>query len=295
MTTRYHVPVLLDVSVGLWITREDGMYADATFGGGGHSRRALERLNGRGRIFAFDQDPDVRTNVPNDSRLTFIACNFVEMNKAGLPPMDGILLDLGVSSHQFDTASRGFSFRFNAPLDMRMNAESTSPSAADLLNRLPVDELADVFFRYGELRQSRKLAKSVVDNRPVLTSFQLNAAVEPWLNPADVNGDLARIYQALRIRVNDEIDVLTRFLTFAPELLKPGGRLVVLSYHSLEDGLVKKFFRAGNETGLAEKDFYGREKKIWREITKKPVVADAQEIADNPRARSVKLRAAEKI
>ena len=295
MTTRYHVPVLPDATVDLWITREDGLYADGTFGGGGHSAKALERLDGNGRIFAFDQDPDARANVPDDARLTFVARNFAEMAAAGLPLLDGILLDLGVSSHQFDVAARGFSYRFHSPLDMRMNPEASVASAADLLNRLSTQELADVFYRYGELRQSRKLARAIAENRPVLTTFQLNAVVEPLLDPADLNGDMARVYQALRIRVNDEIGVLCRFLTFAPRLLKPGGRLVVLAYHSLEDGLVKKFFRAGNETGVAEKDFYGREKKVWRELTQKPVVADAKEIFDNPRARSARLRAAETI
>jgi 16S rRNA (cytosine1402-N4)-methyltransferase len=291
----FHLPVLLEPAVSHWIVGQEGTYADGTFGGGGHSRRALERLSARSIVYAFDHDPAARANVPDDPRLKFVARNFADMNQIGLPPLDGILLDLGVSSHQFDTPERGFSYRFDMPLDMRMNPTANVPTAAQRLNTLSPDELAEVFFRYGELKQSRKLARAVIENRPIETTFQLNAVVKPLLRAADVVGELSRVYQALRIAVNDEIESLKRFLRSAHGLLKPGGRLVVLSYHSLEDRLVKNFFRAGNETGIPEKDFYGKTRKFWRETTGKPIVASAEEIAQNPRARSAKMRVAEKL
>lgn len=295
----YHVPVLADESVDYLITRPDGIYVDVTFGGGGHSRLVLEALSPQGKLFGFDQDPDAAANALDDDRFTFVAANFRDLRNYlrlyGVEHIDGLLADLGVSSHQFDAAERGFSFRFDAPLDMRMNQEGAR-TAANLVNELGAEDLQYVLGQFGEVRNARTLAQAIVsarESRPVRTIGDFLTVVDPLVR-GQRNRYLAQVFQALRIAVNDEIEALTGLLRQATELLRPGGRLVVISYHSLEDRLVKNFMRAGRADGKPEKDFYGNIDRPYRILTRKPVAPSEAEIARNPRARSAKLRVGER-
>ena len=293
----YHNPVLLHPSVDGLVTNPDGVYADVTFGGGGHSTLILQRLGASGRLIAFDQDPDAAANAPQDPRFQFVPSNFSNLKKFlqyyNGCPADGILADLGVSSHQFDTPERGFSHRFEGVLDMRMNS-TRGLTAADVVNQYPVAALANLFFQYGELANARQLAARIEECRttPIRTTADLVEILTPLLPRGKENKTLSQIFQALRIEVNDEMGVLRSLLTQAAEVLKPGGRLVVISYHSLEDRLVKNFIKAGNFEGNIEKDFYGNPLTPFEPVTRKAVVPDETEIAANPRARSAKLRIA---
>ena len=293
----YHSPVLLHPSVEGMVTNPDGIYVDVTFGGGGHSSLILQMLSEKGRLIAFDQDPDAAANVPQDPRFQFVPSNFSNLKKFlqyydGCPA-DGILADLGVSSHQFDTPERGFSHRFEGVLDMRMNS-TRGLTAADIVNQYPVAALADLFYKYGELANARQIAARIEACRenPIRTTADLVNVLTPLLPHGKENKTLSQVFQALRIEVNDEMEVLRSFLTQAVEVLKPGGRLAVISYHSLEDRLVKNFMKAGNFEGNVEKDFYGNPLTPFELITRKAVVPDDEEIGANPRARSAKLRIA---
>lgn len=297
----YHNPVLLSDSVGGLLTDRSGCYVDVTFGGGGHSREILSRLSAEGRLIAFDQDPEAAANCPDDDRFQFVPQNFRHLKKwlsfYKAIPVSGILADLGVSSHQFDTPERGFSYRFNGVLDMRMNP-ARGLSAADLVNEYPEEKLAHLFFQYGELPNAKRLAAAIVTARTqkrLATTEDLVNAVSAQLPHGKENKMLAQIFQALRIEVNGEMDVLREFLTQSAETLQSGGRLVVISYHSLEDRLVKNFMRAGNFEGIVEKDFYGNPLSPYRLVTRKAIQPGEEEVAENPRARSAKLRIAEKI
>lgn len=297
----YHVPVLLRQTVDGLNLRSGGVYADMTFGGGGHSREILARLDG-GRLYGFDQDADAERNVPQgDGRFTFVRSNFRYlanwMRYYGEEALDGVMADLGVSSHHFDDEKRGFSFRFEAPLDMRMNRRA-GMTAADVVNRYDEERLARIFYLYGELKNSRRLAAALVRARataPVVTVEQLVALVQPLLGPDRQKKEMAKIFQALRIEVNHEMDALEEMLKAAVALLRPGGRLVVLTYHSLEDRMVKNFMRSGNAEGKVEQDFFGNRLAPLRPVTNKVIVPDAQEQVENPRSRSAKLRVAEKL
>lgn len=296
----YHNPVLLNESIeGLNIDPE-GVYVDVTFGGGGHSRAILERLKG-GRLYAFDQDADAAKNAFADERFTFIPQNFRYMkNFIQLytnSKVDGILADLGVSSYQFDTPDKGFSTRFEGRLDMRMN-QNDPVDAASIVNTYEISALADVFARYGELRNAMAIARDIEmarDVKPIDTTTDLRNAVAVHLPKGAENKVLAQIFQALRIEVNKELEVLESFLGQCTDVLKPGGRLVVLSYHSLEDRLVKNFMKSGNADGVMEKDFFGNQLTPYKLITHKPIVPSEEEIARNNRARSAKLRVAERV
>ena len=297
----YHIPALLvPVIQGLDI-KPDGCYVDATFGGGGHSRAIVSELSEQGHLYGFDQDSDARANAIDDPRFTFVYGNFRFMRNFlryyGVDAVDGILADLGVSFHHFDDPERGFSFRSDGPLDMRMN-RNASRSAAWVVNNYTEEQLADMFYLYGELKNARKFASVLVKARgkaPIETTEQLLAAVAPLINPKKEKKELAQVFQALRIVVNNEIDALRDFLVQSLEALKPGGRLAVITYHSLEDRLVKNFMRTGNLEGKDARDFYGRNLSPFKLLTSKPVVADDDEVERNPRSRSAKLRIAEKI
>lgn len=300
MTTHptYHTPVFGQAAVDLLAVQPGGIYVDVTFGGGGHTREILSRLGPGGRVIGFDRDPDALQNVPTDPRFQLIASDFkyieTQLDIKGITEVHGILADLGVSSHQFDTPERGFSFRFDAPLDMRMNP-AAGPSAAELLNELEEAELEAMFRTYGETPNSRKLARTIAEGRkraPVRTTFQFEALIKPCIPPRDQAKYMAQVYQALRIEVNQEMASLEALLTGAERLLAEGGILVVISYHSLEDRMVKRYLRAGNAEGESEKDFYGRSFSPWKLITRKPLQPSAEEIAANPRARSARMRAA---
>lgn len=284
------------------ITDKSGVYADATFGGGGHSRGILEALGPQGRLIAFDRDADALANAPDDSRFTLIRNNFrfihnfvlFEGYKDGI---DGVMADLGVSSHQFDTAERGFSFRYDAPLDMRMNTEA-AVTAADLVNSLEEAELEKILRVYGEVGQSRKMASLIVRARKtsaIGTTTQLNEAITPCLPKFAEHKELARVYQALRIEVNQEMKSLEKMLSGAAASLKAGGRLVVITYHSLEDRMVKNFIKAGNIEGEIHRDIYGKAEIPLSAVNRKPILPQEEEIAGNTRARSAKLRVAEKL
>ena len=296
----YHVPVLLKESVdGLGI-RPSGVYVDVTFGGGGHSREILSRLGDGGRLFGFDQDADAEANVPGDARFTFVRSNFRYlknwMRYHGVDGIDGLIADLGVSSHHFDDAARGFSFRFDAPLDMRMNKRD-GMTAADVLNKYDESRLADVFYLYGELRNSRRLAAAVAKARavkPIETTQDLVEATAPLFKREREKKDVAKMFQALRIEVNHEMDALREMLKAAAGLLRPGGRLVVITYHSLEDRIVKNVIRTGNPEGAALQDFYGRVATPFAAVNNKVITPGAAELDANPRSRSAKLRIAEK-
>ena len=306
--SEYHVPVLLKESVNALVTDPKGTYIDATYGGGGHSAEILSRLAPEGRLIAFDRDSDALERKVDDPRLTLIHNNFrfvhnyalLEAHKAGRDfrecGVDGILADLGVSSHQFDTAERGFSFRYDAPLDMRMNTRAET-TAADVVNAYAQEALEQIFRLYGEIDNSRRLAALVVEARdkaPLRTTGELDEAIKPALPAFAEHKYLAKVYQALRIEVNQEMRSLGKFLDGAAKSLKPGGRLVVITYHSLEDRMVKNFIKAGNLDGTVEKDVYGRSSAPLRALDRKPVVPEESEIAANTRARSAKLRTAEK-
>ena len=299
--SEYHVPVLLKPSIDALVLNPDGFYADATFGGGGHSREILSRLSAQGRLMAFDRDADALSQAPADDRFILIHNNFRFIHNYTLLPaaegLDGILADLGVSSHQFDTADRGFSFRYNAPLDMRMNVQG-GKTAADIVNSYTQEELENIFRLYGELDNARRVSQLVVSARtaaPILTTDDLDRAIAAALPSFAQHKYLAKVYQALRIEVNAEMRALEKFLSGAAASLKPGGRLAVITYHSLEYRMVKNFIRCGNVRGTEEKDVYGRVCAPLRAVIRKPVLPDETEIAANTRARSAKLRIAEKV
>lgn len=299
--SEYHNPVLLKESVDALVTNPDGVYADATFGGGGHSREIISRLSGEGRLVSFDRDPDAVANAIDDPRFTLVHNNFRFIHNYSLIEteggFDGILADLGVSSHQFDTAERGFSFRYDAPLDMRMNTRG-GITAADVVGTYDPEDLERIFRIYGEVENSRKVAQLIVAARsvsPILTTSQLDKAIEPATPKFAEHKYLAKVYQALRIEVNQEMRSLEKFLSGAAKALKPGGRLVVITYHSLEDRMVKNFMKAGNIDGEIVKDVFGRAHTPLDTVTRKPVIPSEEEIASNTRARSAKLRVAEKI
>lgn len=295
----YHIPALLPQTIECLAIKPDGIYVDATFGGGGHSRAILERLGPDGRLIAFDQDEDAIVNAPEDPRFTFVRSNFRFMHNFlryhGVERVDGILADLGVSFHHFDDAERGFSFRADAPLDMRMNQKATL-TAAQLLENYDIRDLTSLFRTYADLKDPAKAARTIIaarDKAPMQTTFQLADAVRAALNPKAEKKEMAQVFQALRIAVNSEMEALTSLLAAAPQMLKEGGRAVILTYHSVEDRIVKNFFRSGNAEGDVEKDFYGKVICDWRPITRQPITADAEEVELNPRSRSAKLRAAE--
>lgn len=298
----YHVPVLLKESVdGLQINPE-GIYVDVTFGGGGHSREILSRLGPKGHLYSFDQDADAEQNIPADEqKFTFVRSNFRYlrnwMRYYGVEGIDGLLADLGVSSHHFDDESRGFSFRFDAPLDMRMN-ERDGLTAADVCNRYSEEELARLFWLYGELKNGRRLANAIVRGRadhPIATVNDLITLVRPLIGANREKKDMAKVFQALRIEVNHEMEALHEMLDAAINCLKPGGRLVVLTYHSLEDRMVKNYMRSGNAEGKVEEDFFGNRLSPLRPVNNKVIIPDADEQERNPRSRSAKLRIAEKV
>ncbi len=293
----YHIPALLDESIDGLAIKPDGAYVDVTFGGGGHSRAILSQLGPGGRLLGMDQDMDAWANRLADDRFTFVHGNFAYLKNFlryyGLRHVDGILADLGVSFHHFDDVERGFTFRADAPLDMRMN-QGSSFTAGDLVNTYTEEQLADVLYLYGELRQSRRLAAAIAKARPVTSTGALVDAVRPLLKPSQQKKELSMVFQALRIEVNGELEVLRRLLEQSVELLNPGGRLAVITYHSLEDRLVKNFMRSGNIEGKMEKDFYGRLTTPLRAVGKVIAPADG-EVERNPRSRSAKLRVAEKV
>ena len=295
----YHIPALLNETIDGLRIKPDGVYVDVTFGGGGHSKEILKRLGKNGRLIGFDQDEDACKNTIDDSRFIFVRSNFRYLKNFlrfhNIEKVDGILADLGVSSHHFDEAERGFSFRFDGALDMRMNTKSPL-TAAVLLNTYSEERLADVFYLYGELHNSRKIARTIVNARSQTQFdriFPFIEVLKPFFGREKEKKDMARVFQALRIEVNKEMDVLKALLEQSLEVLNPDGRLVVLTYHSLEDRLVKNFFRSGNFEGKLEKDFYGNIIAPLQAINNKVIVADEEEIERNPRARSAKLRIAE--
>ena len=299
--TMYHIPVLLQESIDGLAIRPDGTYVDVTFGGGGHSREILRRLGEEGHLYSFDQDADAEQNIPEgDERFTFVRSNFRYLSNwmqyYGVENLDGLIADLGVSSHHFDDESRGFSFRFDAPLDMRMNGRG-GMTAADIVNNYDENRLADVFYLYGEFRNSRALAAAVAKarkNKSIDTIEDLLQAVERLIDRERGKKELARLFQSLRIEVNHEMEALKIMLESALRYLRPGGRLVVLTYHSLEDRMVKNFIKAGKIDGQVEQDFFGRKLTPWRAVNNKVIVPSDKEQEENPRSRSAKLRIAEK-
>ena len=299
--SNYHTPVLLEEAIELLDIKPDGVYADLTFGGGGHSRRILECLGENGRLYSFDQDSDTKANAPEDSRFNYVESNFRFLRSAlrlrGITEVDGILADLGVSSHHFDALPRGFSFRGEAPLDMRMNQRG-GETAADVVNNRTEEQLATIFSQYGELETTWKIAACIARARavkPITTTAELVAAVAPCTPKKDESKFLTKLFQALRIEVNGEMEALKMALEQSLKVLKPGGRLVVISYHSLEDRIVKNFIRSGNTEGKIEKDFFGRSTTPLTVVTRKAIVPTAEEIEVNPRSRSAKMRVAEKL
>jgi 16S rRNA (cytosine1402-N4)-methyltransferase len=300
MMLSYHKPVLLQACMDGLAIRPEGIYADVTFGGGGHSRAILEQLGPEGKLFGFDQDSDAVSNVPDDKRFTLVRQNFRYLKNYlrmyNAVPVDGILADLGVSSHQFDTAERGFSTRFDGPLDMRMD-QNAALTAADVLNTYDEKALKNMFGFYGEVENAGTLARIICEKRtekPIETIADLKVAMAPCIRRGRENQYLAQVFQALRIEVNGELDALKEMLQQAAEILKPGGRLVVISYHSLEDRLVKQFIQKGKFDGEAEKDFFGNLLRPLEPVTRKPILPDEAEININNRARSAKLRIAQK-
>ena len=295
----YHIAVMPKESLEGLAIQEQGIYVDATFGGGGHSKLILDQLGDKGRLFGFDQDRDVLPNVPTDDRFTFVQHNFRFLRRFlklyGVQQVDGVLADLGVSSHQLDEGSRGFSYRFDHDLDMRMN-QSEGLTAADVINSYSEVDLVRIFSEFGEVRNSKTLAAGIVQQRQGMKIRSIGdflAAIDPFVRGVR-RKYLSQVFQALRIEVNDEISALEDFLVQCLEVLKPGGRLVFLSYHSLEDRLVKNFLRSGNIKGEQEKDFYGNINRPFNVLTKKAWLPSAEEIKENPRARSAKLRIGEK-
>lgn len=301
MDIPYHIPVMLHETVDGLNIAPGGVYADMTFGGGGHSREILHRMDATAHLYSFDQDADAERNVMSDDRFTFVRSNFRYlqnwMRYHGVEQLDGVLADLGVSSHQFDEGELGFSFRFDAKLDMRMNRRE-GVTAADIVNNYDEEHLAGIFYLYGELLNSRKLASVIVKARqqaPIETTGQLYETVKRLFGRDREKKEMAKVFQALRIEVNQEMEALKEMLQSATELLRPGGRLVVLTYHSLEDRLVKNFLRSGNFEGKVEKDFFGRAEAPFELVTRKAVTPTPEELERNPRSRSAKLRAATKL
>lgn len=297
----YHIPALLNETINLLDIKPEGIYVDVTFGGGGHSRAIMEKLSANGRLFAFDRDMDAFANRLDDTRFTFVHSNFRYllnfMRYHHVEKADGILADLGVSFHHFDEAGRGFSFRNDAPLDMRMDRKA-SRSAADILASISEDELRTLLTNYADLKRTGNVVKAVMKARetmPLTTTFQLAEAVRPALDPRQEKKELAQVFQALRIATNDEMEDLRKFLEASSHILRPGGRLAVLTYHSVEDRMVKNFFRTGNTDGREEKDFFGNASTLWKPVTRKPLEASPEEVERNPRSRSAKLRVAELI
>lgn len=297
----YHIPVMLKECIEALAIDPNGTYVDLTMGGGGHTRQILAHLSKGGHLYSLDQDPDAEANAPQDERHTFVASNFRFVRGAlrlrGVEQVDGILADLGVSSHHFDAKHRGFSFRGDAPLDMRMNTRE-GRTAADIVNTYTNDALAKIFSQYGELDTTWKIANCIErarSEKPITTTAELVEAVKPCTPPKDEAKFLTKLFQALRIELNGEMEALKMALEQSLKLLKPGGRLVVMSYHSLEDRIVKNFMRSGNTEGVIEKDFFGRATTPFRVITRKAVVPTNEEIESNPRSRSAKLRVAERI
>ena len=297
----YHVPVLLHESIDGLDIKPGGVYVDVTFGGGGHSREILRRLDPTARLFSFDQDADAERNVPEGAEgFTFVRSNFRYLKNwmrfYDVDHIDGLLADLGVSSHHFDDAERGFSFRFDAPLDRRMNKRA-GKTAADIVNSYDEQQLADIFYLYGEMKNSRRIAAALAKARadkPIATTQDFLKAVEPLFRREREKKDMARLFQALRIEVNHEMVALKQMLAAATELLAPGGRLSVITYHSLEDRIVKNFMKTGNAEGKAEQDFFGRIEAPYKLVNNKVIVPDDDEQQRNPRSRSAKLRIAEK-
>ena len=297
----YHVPVLLNESIDGLALKPGGIYVDVTFGGGGHSREILSRLTGGARLFSFDQDADAENNIPADAKgFTFVRSNFRYlknwMRYYGIDHIDGLLADLGVSSHHFDDAERGFSFRFDAPLDMRMNKRA-GMTAADILNTYDEEQLADVFYIYGELKNSRRIAAAVAKARTtkkIATTNDFMDIAAPLFKREREKKDMTKLFQALRIEVNHEMDALKEMLLAATELLAPEGRLSVITYHSLEDRIVKNIMKAGNAAGKVEQDFFGHIQTPFRLVNNKVITPSDEELEKNPRSRSAKLRIAEK-
>lgn len=299
----YHIPVLLSESIDGLDIKPGGIYVDVTFGGGGHSREILGRLSGGAHLYSFDQDADAERNVEgmDTTAFTFVRSNFRYlrnwMRYYGVEGLDGLLADLGVSSHHFDDETRGFSFRFDAPLDMRMNKRA-GMTAADIVNEYEEERLADIFYLYGELKTSRKIAAAIVKARQqkkIATTQDFLAVVEPFFKREREKKDMAKLFQALRIEVNHEMDALKEMLMAATELLKPGGRLSVITYHSLEDRIVKNIMKTGNVEGKRVEDFFGRVQTPLKQVNNKVILPTGEEQQRNPRSRSAKLRIAEKL
>ena len=297
----YHVPVLLNESIDGLAIKPDGIYVDVTFGGGGHSKEILSRLGKKGHLYSFDQDPDAEKNIVDDDRFTFVRSNFRYlknwMRYYEVDHIDGLLADLGVSSHHFDDETRGFSFRFDAPLDMRMNKRAGT-TAAEILNNYDEEQLADIFYIYGELKNARKIAATIVKTRnekKIETTGDLMKATERLFQREREKKEVAKMFQALRIEVNHEMDALKEMLNGAKDMLCEGGRLSVITYHSLEDRIVKNMMKAGNVEGKIKQDFFGRIEAPFRLVNNKVIVPSDEEQQQNPRSRSAKLRVAEKI
>lgn len=296
----YHIPALLEASVRGLDIHPGGVYADVTFGGGGHSRAILAQMDPTGHLYGFDRDLDAFANAPADERFTFVNSDFRYISNFlhyhGQDTIDGILADLGVSFHHFDDAERGFSFRSDAPLDMRMNRQG-GRTAADILAEYSQEQLEALFRAYTDLKRPGQIAGAIVKARadkPITTTFELADAVKGALNPKAEKKDLAQVFQAIRIEVNGEMESLRRLLEQSLKVLKPGGRLAVITYHSIEDRMVKNFMKSGNVEGVVDKDLYGRVSTPWEPVTRTPIVPDEQEIEANPRSRSAKLRIATK-
>ena len=292
----YHKPVLLTESIDGLDIKPGGIYVDATFGGGGHSREILRRMDSTAHLYSFDQDADAERNIVDDDRFTFVRSNFRYlknwMQYYGIQHIDGLLADLGVSSHHFDDEARGFSFRFDAPIDMRMNKRA-GRTAADILNEYTEEQLADILYIYGELKTARRIAAAIVKSRatrPIRTTSDLMVIVDPLMPKERQKKDLAKVFQSLRIEVNHEMEALKEMLTSAVDLLGPGGRLSVITYHSLEDRMVKNVMKSGNAEGKIEKDFFGRTSSTMKPLQGKPTTPSAEEQLANPRSRSAKLR-----
>lgn len=298
----YHVPVMLHEAVDGMDIQPGGIYADLTLGGGGHTREILSRMNQNAHLYGFDQDEDAEQNIPSDERFTFVRSNFRYLSNfmryyGADGKVDAILADLGVSSHHFDDSERGFSFRFDGKLDMRMNKRA-GRTAAELVNTLSEEKLADIFYLYGELKNSRKLASAIVKARTdkqIETIGEFLNIVKPMFGREREKKELSKVFQALRIEVNQEMEALREMLESSIRVLKPGGRLVVITYHSLEDRMVKNIMRTGNVEGRAEQDFFGRIQAPLRQVNNKVIIPGADELKRNPRSRSAKLRIAEKI
>jgi 16S rRNA (cytosine1402-N4)-methyltransferase len=293
----YHRPVLLRESVEGLAVKPDGVYVDVTFGGGGHSREILKLLE-NGRLIAFDQDPAAKRNVPDDPRFTLVDQNFRNLTNwlrfLNIRAVDGVLADLGVSSHQFDSGDRGFSIRFNGPLDMRMDL-SQKRSAASVINESTLEDLIRILLKYGEVHPASRTARKLIESRPINSTGELMEAIRPLAPKGKEHKFFAQVFQALRIEVNDELTALQDLLNQTEQVIAPGGRLVVISYHSLEDRMVKDYMRTGNTSGEQVKDFFGNLIRPFRPVTTKPIVPTDEEISNNNRARSARLRIAERI